>query len=284
MIHVTVPDFLGKGGFILCTKGYADITTPDCTHRLKEGMLFVTTPLVSVIFVSTGKDFEYLMFLDDIKVFYPIFMTISGTGMPMAVREQPCWKIDQGLYGFIVRQAARIAENMNDEGIAETESGIRAAHCDIIRRDTMMEVLKHRFKGVSLTGNEPERSNRTAYQFILSLHRHYRDQRSVEWYAREAGLSPGYFAEIIRKASGISPSRWISSITISYAKLLLEKTDKSIKEIASELNFPEQFTFRKYFKQHAGISPKEYRKRMVSFPEPQDAEVAFGTDAERRAP
>ena len=29
--------------------------------------------------------------------------------------------------------------------------------------------------------------------------------------------------------------------------------------MATELNFPEQFTFRKYFKQHTGIAPKEYR-------------------------
>ena len=59
--------------------------------------------------------------------------------------------------------------------------------------------------------------------------------------------------------SGPTPSDWIIAITIVQSKLLLEKTRKSIKEIAAELNFPEQFTFRKYFKQHTGIPPKEYR-------------------------
>ena len=32
-----------------------------------------------------------------------------------------------------------------------------------------------------------------------------------------------------------------------------------IKEVAQELNFPEQFTFRKYFKLYTGVSPKEYK-------------------------
>ena len=41
---------------------------------------------------------------------------------------------------------------------------------------------------------------------------------------------------------------------------MLENTKMSIKEIAMELHFPEQFSFRKYFKQHAGIPPKQYRK------------------------
>ncbi|MBO7573165.1 MAG: AraC family transcriptional regulator, partial [Bacteroidales bacterium] len=30
---------------------------------------------------------------------------------------------------------------------------------------------------------------------------------------------------------------------------------------ADELGFPEQFTFRKYFKTHTGISPSEYQTR-----------------------
>ena len=53
-------------------------------------------------------------------------------------------------------------------------------------------------------------------------------------------------------------------ITVAEAKTLLDSTNKSIKEIAAELNFPEQYTFRKFFKLHAGVPPKEYRKRMAS--------------------
>lgn len=37
----------------------------------------------------------------------------------------------------------------------------------------------------------------------------------------------------------------------------------NIKQIAEQLNFPEQFTFRKYFKQHTGLSPKAYREQYV---------------------
>ena len=47
-------------------------------------------------------------------------------------------------------------------------------------------------------------------------------------------------------------AKWI------YARFYLGMT---VKEIAQELNFPEQFTFRKYFKTHAGISPKEYKRQ-----------------------
>lgn len=41
--------------------------------------------------------------------------------------------------------------------------------------------------------------------------------------------------------------------------ILTYQPETSIKEVAQQLNFPEQFTFRKYFKQHTGMSPSDYR-------------------------
>ena len=52
----------------------------------------------------------------------------------------------------------------------------------------------------------------------------------------------------------------IQPVMAKMAKTLLDKSSKSIKEISQELGFPEQFTFRKYFKQHTGMSPTDYRK------------------------
>ena len=56
-----------------------------------------------------------------------------------------------------------------------------------------------------------------------------------------------------------TPSEWILLVTINQAKKLLRQNRTSIKEVAQELNFPEQFTFRKYFKLYTGVSPKEYK-------------------------
>ena len=50
---------------------------------------------------------------------------------------------------------------------------------------------------------------------------------------------------------------------ITEAKYLLDNTDLSIKEIATKLNFPTQSFFGKYFKQYVGISPKEYRNKLI---------------------
>ena len=53
---------------------------------------------------------------------------------------------------------------------------------------------------------------------------------------------------------------WINMVTINQAKNLLRQRNILVKEVADELGFPEQFTFRKYFKVHTGMSPTEFQR------------------------
>jgi len=101
------------------------------------------------------------------------------------------------------------------------------------------------------------------YRFILALHNNYHTHRSVAYYADMANLSKSHSSAIVKQTTGQSPSAWIVTITTTYAKFMLEKGSMNIKQIAEQLNFPEQFTFRKYFKQHTGLSPRAYREQFV---------------------
>ena len=129
----------------------------------------------------------------------------------------------------------------------------------LLEQETMLEIIRVYFRNKTVESHPMDKKESIVYNFIYSLHFNFKQQRSVTFYADEARLSTGYFTAVVREKTGRTPSEWIIDITITQAKLLLEKTKKSIKEIAAELNFPEQFTFRKYFKQHTGIAPKEYR-------------------------
>ncbi|MBF1605860.1 MAG: AraC family transcriptional regulator, partial [Prevotella shahii] len=44
-------------------------------------------------------------------------------------------------------------------------------------------------------------------------------------------------------------------------RVQLKNTTKSVKEIAKELNFPNQSFLGKFFKEQVGLSPSQYRKR-----------------------
>ena len=63
-------------------------------------------------------------------------------------------------------------------------------------------------------------------------------------------------------AAGFRGGTWLS--TIGEGGSYWASTCNAARQaVADCLGFPEQFTFRKYFKTHTGISPTEYRKREI---------------------
>ncbi|MBR5849585.1 MAG: AraC family transcriptional regulator [Alistipes sp.] len=97
--------------------------------------------------------------------------------------------------------------------------------------------------------------------FMRLLEQHCRHERNVGFYAEQLDLTPKYFSTAIRDVSGKTAARWIDEAVILEAKTLLKYSDKSIYEIARELNFSTQSFFGKYFKQHTGESPSRYKRK-----------------------
>ena len=73
-------------------------------------------------------------------------------------------------------------------------------------------------------------------------------------------ISPKYLAETVRLISRKTPNDWINYYVVLEMRVLLKNTTKSIKEITKYMNFPNQSFLGKYFKEHVGMSPSEYRK------------------------
>lgn len=97
-------------------------------------------------------------------------------------------------------------------------------------------------------------------QFIQLVQKNFRCERRVSWYALQMNISPKYLAETIRQVSHKTPNDWINYYVILEMRVLLKNTTKSIKEITELINFPNQSFFGKYFKEHVGMSPSDYRK------------------------
>jgi AraC-like DNA-binding protein len=97
-------------------------------------------------------------------------------------------------------------------------------------------------------------------KFIRLLEENFRRERRVGWYAQELDISPKYLAEVVKQVSKRTPNGWIDHYVMLELRVLLKNTTKSIKEITEELNFPNQSFLGKYFKEHAGMSPSEFRR------------------------
>ena len=96
-------------------------------------------------------------------------------------------------------------------------------------------------------------------QFLQLVELNFRHERRVSWYAKQLCISPKYLSEIIKQVSRRTPNDWIDNFVTLEIRVLLRNSTKSIKEIAQELNFPNQSFFGKFFKEHVGLSPSQYR-------------------------
>ncbi len=138
-------------------------------------------------------------------------------------------------------------------------------------RETLLSFIHLFYKQTVVEAQPVSRQQVVAFGFIAALHQRHAEERTVAFYADLAHLSPNHFTRIVKAETNRTPSEWIATLTIQTAKELLRRNDLSIKEVAEQLHFPEQFTFRKYFKQHTGLSPKAYRAQQNDVKE-HDAE------------
>ena len=107
--------------------------------------------------------------------------------------------------------------------------------------------------------NSHNRAEEYFKQFTHLLGEHFREERSVGFYARQLCITPKYLTTLIKRISGQSVSEWIDNYVILEAKTLLKYSTMSIQEIAYYLNFPNQSFFGSYFKRNTSMSPSQYK-------------------------
>ena len=85
---------------------------------------------------------------------------------------------------------------------------------------------------------------------------------NIGYFANKASLTTGYFSNLIKKETGMSPKDLISLQLIDEAKRRLVETNKDISVIAYSLGFDYPAHFSRLFKKITGFTPKEYRLKV----------------------
>lgn len=93
------------------------------------------------------------------------------------------------------------------------------------------------------------------------MHEHIEENMGIEDLASVACLSPFHFARMFRASMGVPPNRYLSSLRLDRAKVLLAQSDMSIAEIALATCFSTQANFTRAFGSAAGVTPGEFRRR-----------------------
>ena len=84
---------------------------------------------------------------------------------------------------------------------------------------------------------------------------------TVNFFAEEVHLTPGYFGDMIKKETGVTAKEIISRHIVERAKQRLTESTDDISIVAYKLGFKHPQHFSRMFKRITGISPTQYREK-----------------------
>lgn len=125
---------------------------------------------------------------------------------------------------------------------------------DTIKETESLKALRYS------TREELYRRISTAHDYIRA---YYNQSIQLNDIAQIACLSPNHLLRSYSQIYGKTPHQHITEFRIQRAKQLLAQLGLNITDIAFEIGFDSPVSFSKMFKQHIGISPLQFRKKVI---------------------
>jgi AraC-like DNA-binding protein len=96
------------------------------------------------------------------------------------------------------------------------------------------------------------------------LHNHYREPVTLQAAAEQVALSPNYFSECFRSATGVTFQRYLQSLRLRFAKSILSVSALPVTDICYASGFQTLSNFERAFKREFGHSPTAWRSMAVN--------------------
>lgn len=130
---------------------------------------------------------------------------------------------------------------------------------DLYRREAMLMLFFSALAQSKRSSMADHSENAYVAQVIRYIQDCYHEPLRVEDMARYVGLNRSYLSTLFKKYTGLSPIKYLQTFRMTRAAHLLSLTQLPVTAIAYSCGYQETEFFHKIFKQHTGLSPKQYR-------------------------
>jgi AraC family transcriptional activator of pobA len=104
----------------------------------------------------------------------------------------------------------------------------------------------------------------TVQRFRQLVELHYRDNLSIEGFAKLLGVTRAHLHDACGRSAGCTPLKLVHDRLLEEARLRLENTEFPVEQIAYGLGFRDPGYFNRFFKRLVGVAPGAYRQTIAT--------------------
>ena len=181
---------------------------------------------------------------------------------------RPNWAAS-GAPGFFEKPAGEVSPRirrlaMDLAAVMMADPGANIAHeqllsdlmISVIERFTPWRTLSRRLQDVDNNRDRFDWRIRRAVNLLRSEPQIARDINSL---AREAGLSRAHFYRLFERSTRMTPHVYLNLLRMELAVKSVVHTQDSLAAVSNTLGFSTQGHFTRFFRDHAGVNPSEFR-------------------------
>lgn len=181
---------------------------------------------------------------------------------------RPNWAAS-GAPGFFEKPAGEVSPRirrlaMDLATVMLADPGANSAHEQLLS-DLMISVIERFTPWRTLSRSLQEiDSNRDRFDWRIRravnlLRREPQISRDVNALAREAGLSRAHFYRLFERSTRMTPHVYLNLLRMELAVKSVVHTEDSLAAVSDTLGFSNQGHFTRFFRDHAGVNPSEFR-------------------------
>lgn len=240
----------------LCIEGEGEVGIGVRKYKFQKNCLMLLSPNQYVHSLTTNGPVKIMAIGCSLEMIESIMPKISGL-LPLLIHN-PMEAVTQ----LTESNSVDIQEYMRLVGrkLMAPDTPLKRIKIASILQALLCEIVEKHY--VSTDGTEKPRSRKEEIvsKFILEILLHFRNERSVAYYADKLCVTPKHLSAVTKDITSHTASELIDHYVIMEAKIMLAETNLTIQEISNKLNFANQSFFGKYFKHLTGYSPSTFRK------------------------
>lgn len=250
------------GMILLCTEGEANIRVHFSEWLLKPGSVITLFPGDVVSITHKSKEFKAETLRYAASLLREASLQLEHT-VYSELKTDRCRTESATLTSIVSNMLALLRLYFEQEG------------CICLDQLVMLQ-LKAFFLGFydylyrnpikRTADNGSPRTRELFNRFMRELENRYRQSRDVSFYAELLNISPKYLNIVTQRITSHTIKTIINQYVVLQIKQSLTTEEKSIKQIAWEYHFSDLSFFCRYFKQHTGMTPQQFRKRELRSP------------------